>query len=44
ALRCYTKAGFREEGRMRDAIMRDGRRWDEIQMGILATDVPARAG
>ncbi|MFZ9278141.1 MAG: GNAT family N-acetyltransferase [Candidatus Limnocylindrus sp.] len=44
ALRCYTKAGFREEGRMRDAITRDGRRWDEIQMGILATDVPARAG
>lgn len=38
ARRCYTKAGFREEGRMRDAISRDGRRWDEIQMGILATD------
>jgi len=37
ARRCYTKAGFREEGRMRDAISRDGRRWDEIQMGILAT-------
>lgn len=38
ALRCYTSAGFAEEGRMRDAISRDGRRWDEIQMGILATD------
>lgn len=38
ALRCYTKAGFTEEGRMRDAITRDGRRWDEIQMGLLATD------
>ena len=38
ALRCYAKAGFSEEGRMRDAITRDGRRWDEIQMGILASD------
>ena len=38
ALRCYTKAGFTEEGRMRNAITRDGRRWDEIQMGLLATD------
>jgi len=25
---------------MRDAITRDGRRWDEIQMGLLATDAP----
>jgi RimJ/RimL family protein N-acetyltransferase len=38
ALRCYAKAGFTEEGRMRDAITRDGQRWDEIQMGLLATD------
>ncbi|MBU6256361.1 MAG: GNAT family N-acetyltransferase [Chloroflexi bacterium] len=38
ALRCYAKAGFLEEGRMRDAILRDGQRWDEIQMGLLATD------
>ena len=38
AIRCYERVGFREEGRARDAIMRDGRRWDEIQMGLLATD------
>jgi RimJ/RimL family protein N-acetyltransferase len=38
ARRCYLKAGFTEEGRIRDAITRDGRRWDEIQMGLLATD------
>jgi hypothetical protein len=25
---------------MRDAITRDGRRWDEIQMGLLAIDTP----
>jgi len=38
ALRCYLKAGFTVEGRMRDAITRDGRRWDEIQMGLLASE------
>ena len=38
AIRCYQGAGFREEGRAREAIIRDGRRWDEIQMGLLASD------
>jgi RimJ/RimL family protein N-acetyltransferase len=38
AIRCYERVGFREEGRAREAIMRDGRRWDEIQMGLLASD------
>jgi RimJ/RimL family protein N-acetyltransferase len=35
AIRSYEKVGFRVEGRLRDAILRDGRYWDEIQMGIL---------
>jgi RimJ/RimL family protein N-acetyltransferase len=35
ALRCYEKCGFRIEGRARQARFRDGRRCDEILMGIL---------
>jgi RimJ/RimL family protein N-acetyltransferase len=35
AIHSYEKAGFRVEGRLRDAITRDGRFWDEIQMGVL---------
>lgn len=38
AIRAYEKAGFRLEGRQREAIMRDGRYWDEIQMGILVDE------
>ncbi len=38
AIRAYEKAGFRIEGRLRDAILRDGRYYDEIQMGILASE------
>ena len=36
AIRAYEKAGFRIEGRLRDAITRDGHYFDEVQMGILA--------
>jgi RimJ/RimL family protein N-acetyltransferase len=36
ALRSYEKAGFAVEGRLREAIYRDGRWWDEVQMGALA--------
>lgn len=36
AIRAYEKAGFRVEGRLRDAILRDGRYFDEVQMGVLA--------
>jgi RimJ/RimL family protein N-acetyltransferase len=36
ALRAYEKAGFRIEGRLRDAILRDGHYFDEVQMGIIA--------
>ncbi len=38
AIRAYEKAGFRIEGRQREAILRDGRYWDEIQMGVLAPE------
>lgn len=35
AIRSYEKAGFRPEGRLRGAILREGRRWDILYMGIL---------
>jgi RimJ/RimL family protein N-acetyltransferase len=35
AIRSYEKAGFRTEGRLREAIWREGRFWDEVQMGVL---------
>jgi RimJ/RimL family protein N-acetyltransferase len=38
AIRSYEKAGFRIEGRLRDAIWRNGRHWDEISMSILESE------
>jgi RimJ/RimL family protein N-acetyltransferase len=38
AIHAYERAGFRPEGRLREAIWRDGRFWDEIQMGLLADE------
>ncbi len=35
AIRSYEKAGFVHEGRLRQAIQREGRRWDLLYMGIL---------
>lgn len=35
AIRSYEKAGFKIEGRVRQLLNRDGRRWDVIYMGIL---------
>jgi RimJ/RimL family protein N-acetyltransferase len=35
AMRSYEKCGFRLEGRERHAWSYDGRRWDEIYMGLL---------
>jgi RimJ/RimL family protein N-acetyltransferase len=35
AIRSYEKVGFRHEGRRRLALQREGRRWDELYMGIL---------
>ncbi len=42
AIRSYEKAGFLLEGRHREAILRDGGRWDELTMGILAPEWAAR--
>ncbi len=35
AVRSYEKAGFTLEGRMRGGVLREGRRWDVLYMGIL---------
>jgi RimJ/RimL family protein N-acetyltransferase len=50
AIRSYEKAGFRHEGRMRRLLKREGRRWDNLFMGILREEwlelnasVPAEA-
>jgi RimJ/RimL family protein N-acetyltransferase len=42
AVRAYEKAGFRIEGRLREAVRRDGRYWDEITMGVLEDEWRAR--
>ena len=34
-IRSYEKAGFRHEGRQRSRILREGKRWDILYMGIL---------
>jgi RimJ/RimL family protein N-acetyltransferase len=38
AIRSYRRAGFVLEGRAREAIRRDGRWWDEVEMSILDSD------
>lgn len=38
----FEKAGFREEVRRRKALARDGRRWDAIHYGLLASEWEAR--
>ncbi len=35
AIQSYRKAGFKEEGRIRKSLLREGSRWDVIVMGIL---------
>ncbi|GAB4500398.1 MAG: hypothetical protein OHK003_20530 [Anaerolineales bacterium] len=35
AIRSYEKAGFCHEGRSRGVLLKDGKRWDVIYMGIL---------
>lgn len=37
-IRCYEKAGFKLEGRERDSLERDGKRWDMLFMGILRSE------
>ena len=35
AIRSYEKAGFQHEGRMRQVLNKEGKRWDVLFMGIL---------
>ena len=42
AIRAYEKCGFVVEGRARQAILRDGRFWDEIHMSVLLEEWQAR--
>jgi RimJ/RimL family protein N-acetyltransferase len=35
AIRSYEKSGFKVEGRLREAMNRDGQRYDMVYMGIL---------
>jgi RimJ/RimL family protein N-acetyltransferase len=42
AIRSYEKAGFTNEGRVRGAMLRDGKRWDFLYMGILRQEWLAR--
>ncbi|MBN1579125.1 MAG: GNAT family N-acetyltransferase [Anaerolineae bacterium] len=35
-IRAYEKCGFKHEGRMREAVFRKGRYYDELRMSILA--------
>ncbi len=35
AVSSYAKVGFKQEGRLRAYLNRDGRRWDVLYMGIL---------
>ncbi len=38
AVRCYEKAGYRHEGRLRQAMFRRGRTWDVLMMSVLAEE------
>ncbi|PLR89148.1 GNAT family N-acetyltransferase [Bacillus sp. T33-2] len=38
AIRAYEKVGFQQEGRVRSAVYRDGKRYDRAMMGILRTE------
>ena len=44
AIRSYEKVGFVVEGRAREAIYRDGRYWDEIDMSVLESEWRATQG
>ena len=44
AMKAYEKAGFGYEGRTRGMLLRDGKRWDMIFMGILREEWERRNG
>ena len=41
---CYKKIGFREEGRLRQTIFRNGRYYDTVVMGILGEEWADKSG
>jgi [ribosomal protein S5]-alanine N-acetyltransferase len=45
AVRCYKKAGFKVEGRMRESLFREGHYKDGLRMGLLRSDYkPGKTG
>jgi RimJ/RimL family protein N-acetyltransferase len=44
AIRSYEKAGFIHEGRARKFLLREGRRWDLLFMGVLREEWLAGSG
>lgn len=42
AIRCYEKAGFKIEGRLRQQIFKDGQYHEEMLMGLLREEWPAQ--
>ncbi len=42
AIHCYENAGFVHEGRLRQALNRDGKRWDILFMGVLREEWEAK--
>ncbi|MFT3891365.1 MAG: GNAT family protein [Anaerolineales bacterium] len=44
AIRSYEKAGFRHEGRQRQILNKEGKRWDMLFMGILREEWMERYG
>jgi RimJ/RimL family protein N-acetyltransferase len=38
AVHCYEKAGFKTEGRMREALFQGGKYKDRLCMGLLRSD------
>jgi RimJ/RimL family protein N-acetyltransferase len=44
AVRSYERAGFVIEGRQREEVLREGRRWDTLIMGVLRRDWARHAG
>jgi RimJ/RimL family protein N-acetyltransferase len=42
AIRSYEKAGFKLEGRQRGMLLREGKRWDMVFMGILREEWSAQ--
>src|SRR5262249_9074640 len=42
AIRAYEKLGFVHEGRVRAAMKRDSKHWDDVYMGILRSEWEAK--